>query len=146
MFFEGAPRVRRADVCVLPCMPRNSGRIVVEGYPALLARHLVGAAPYKSDDKYKGTQRSLARKSLVKKLQSDEIRNTYRVVVDLSRGLKQRMVEEHTGDALDAVLCAIQAASGYLIRDSRFGIPKDADPIEGWIVDPHCSCESKTTR
>ena len=146
MFFAGAPRVRRADVRVLPCMPRDSKSIVVEAYPALLVRHLIGAEPYKSDERFKGIQRSRARKKLVRKLQTDDIHRSYGVIVDLSRGIQQRMAEEHTGDALDAVLCAIQAASGQLSPDCRFGIPADADPVEGWIVDPHCRCEPGNRR
>ena len=33
MFFEGAPRLLAAGVCVLPCAPSDDSRIALEGYP-----------------------------------------------------------------------------------------------------------------
>ena len=47
-----------------------------------------------------------------------------------------RMVDDATGDSLDSVLCAIQAAWSYLQDNEKFGIPKDVDKLEGWIADP----------
>jgi hypothetical protein len=44
------------------------------------------------------------------------------------------MIEDTSGDALDAVLCALQAA--WSCRQEDYGIPRDVNPIEGWIVDP----------
>jgi hypothetical protein len=47
------------------------------------------------------------------------------------------LIEEPQGDALDAVLCAVQAAWGHEARlqGSRlFGLPPKMDPLEGWIV------------
>jgi hypothetical protein len=44
------------------------------------------------------------------------------------------LVADESGDQLDAVLCAIQA--GWASRQPNFGIPPNADCVEGWIVDP----------
>ena len=46
----------------------------------------------------------------------------------------QRLREDGRGDALDAVLCALQAAWGWQRRDTFYGLPHDLDPVEGWIV------------
>ena len=39
-----------------------------------------------------------------------------------------------SADALDAVICAIQAAWAWERRAANYGIPTDIDPCEGWIV------------
>ena len=49
---------------------------------------------------------------------------------------KERMIEDPTGDQLDALLCAVQAAWAWTQRDEGFGVPEGADKLEGWIVDP----------
>ena len=41
-----------------------------------------------------------------------------------------------SGDQLDALLCAVQAAWAYSQADDNFGIPVYCDSLEGWIVDP----------
>src|SRR5205823_5301810 len=51
MFFEGATRLLESEVSVLPCRPAGDSRIVVEGYPALVARRLIGRRSYKSDER-----------------------------------------------------------------------------------------------
>jgi hypothetical protein len=33
---------------------------------------------------------------------------------------------------LDAVICALQAA--HAVRLPNYGLPKDMDPLEGWIA------------
>ena len=37
---------------------------------------------------------------------------------------------------LDALLCAIQAAWAQTQEYNKYGLPEDADPLEGWIADP----------
>jgi hypothetical protein len=44
--------------------------------------------------------------------------------------------DDPSGDNLDALLCAIQAAWAWTMRDRRYGRPRDADVLEGWIADP----------
>lgn len=44
-----------AGFSILPCHPTFDPRIVIEIYPALIARSLIGKQSYKSDDKRKQT-------------------------------------------------------------------------------------------
>jgi len=44
----------------------------------------------------------------------------------------ERLVEDASGDSLDAVLCLMQAA--WASERSGYGLPPDIDPLEGWIV------------
>jgi hypothetical protein len=46
-------------------------------------------------------------------------------------------VADASGDTLDAVLCLLQAAwaqQQHAAGDVLYGLPKDLDPLEGWIV------------
>jgi uncharacterized protein DUF429 len=136
MFFQGAPRLLRSGVSVLPCLPRDNNRIVVEGYPALVARQWIGKRSYKSDEQKKQTlEHRNARRSIVDALCSDGMRSVYGVRVRLDDEMASRFVQEPMGDSLDAILCAIQAAWAYLQRDNGYGIPYGYE-VEGWIVDP----------
>jgi hypothetical protein len=47
------------------------------------------------------------------------------------------LVDDASGDSLDAVLCLVQAAwavSRQAQGATRYGLPDDMDPLEGWIV------------
>jgi len=46
------------------------------------------------------------------------------------------MINDPSGDQLDALLCAVQAAWSWLRRDEGYGVPARADLLEGWITDP----------
>jgi len=46
------------------------------------------------------------------------------------------MANDPTGDSLDALLCAIQAAWAWIHREKLFNNPPVFDPLEGWIADP----------
>jgi hypothetical protein len=54
--------------------------------------------------------------------------------IKLEKGLEQLLLNDGSGDSLDAVICAAQAAWGWTRRKSNFGLPAGADPAEGWIV------------
>ncbi len=60
----------------------------------------------------------------------------------LVEGLGSKKTEEAYGfvvrmaDALDLVLCAVQAAWAYTKRDEGWGVPGECDRDEGWILDP----------
>jgi hypothetical protein len=69
-------------------------------------------------------------------LRSDSVRDHYGFAVDLSDALADDCIQDGSGDRLDAVLCAVQAAWAHLQRDHNYGIPRDCDRNEGWIVDP----------
>jgi hypothetical protein len=137
MFFEGATRLLRSEVSVLPCRPREDSRIVVEGYPALVARRFIGKRSYKSDERGKQTKgREMVRREIVVGLRSSEMEEWYGFRVELSEEMVERLVGDAMGDELDAVLCGVQGGWAYMLRDKGFGIPEVCERMEGWIVDP----------
>ena len=106
-------------------------RVALEGYPGLLARELLGARPYKSDDKRKQTpERLIARKDLIDALEQGRTRLALRL--KLTHAQRDALVADASGDRLDAVLCLMQA--GWACGQPGHGLPVDVDPLEGWIV------------
>ena len=49
---------------------------------------------------------------------------------------RDKFVRDPSADALDSLLCAVQAAWAYVRRDENYGVPPECDPEEGWILDP----------
>ncbi len=110
-------------------------RIGLEAYPGLLARELIGNTSYKSDDKAKQTpERLIARKQLLQMLEMGQTRLGLRL--KLTHAQHDTLVDDASGDSLDAVLCMVQAAwaqAQHEAGDAHFGLPT-CDPLEGWIV------------
>jgi len=122
MFHEGAPRLAEAGVHVPGLADGDRKRIALESYPGLLARSIIGRESYKSDTRSKQNPvRLKARRRIVASLS-----------LEASPALKRRLVDDGSGDALDAVLCAVQAAGAS--RQRSFGLPAAIDPVEGWII------------
>lgn len=137
MFFEGSGRLLASGVSVLPCHPRADARIAVEAYPALVARNFVSRPSYKSDTRRKQTSaHAERRRQIVAGLRTQRFRQIYGFSVVAPRQLWRECVADPTGDLLDAVLCSVQATWGCHKRKAKYGIPADADKLEGWIVDP----------
>ncbi len=134
MFWAGAPRLLAAGVSVVPCRPTDDSRIALEAYPALVARQWIGTRPYKSDSPARQTpaQRD-ARCDLLAGLR-EHCDDLYGFALDLSGDLAEALLNDGSGDRLDALLCAVQAA--WASGQPGYGVPPDADPLEGWIVDP----------
>jgi hypothetical protein len=133
MFFEGAPRLLRSGVTIPQVLPGVSTRIVVEGYPGVLARQIIGRTAYKSDNLKKQTeQHRQARLQILNYIVNGQIDGAYGVRVEAPNTL----AEDPTGDQLDALLCAIQAAWAWTMRENNYGAPRDPDSLEGWIADP----------
>ncbi|MGH2497913.1 MAG: DUF429 domain-containing protein [Ktedonobacteraceae bacterium] len=136
MFFQGATRLFNSQVSILPCRPTADKRIAVEGYPALLARKLIGKRSYKSDVHGQQTiEREMARKEIVQGLRSERLAEWYGLSIEMSDTLEEMLIEDGMGDMLDAVLCAVQAAWVYMQSERGYGIPVECDKDEGWIVD-----------
>ena len=132
MFFEGAPRMLAAGFSVLPCHPTNDPRIVIEIYPALMSKSIIGKQSYKSDDKRKQTmEMQLLRQAIINQVRSPISSTKYDFVVKIDQQLMCECVRDASGDTIDAVIAAIQAASAF--RQLDFGIPKNCDRLEGWI-------------
>ena len=133
MFFEGAPRLRDAGVTIPGLQHGDPGRIVVEAYPGVLARKLIGPRSYKHDTKKKQTEeRKTARQDLMRAVLGDKVWEYYGLRVDAPLSL----ADDPTGDHLDALLCSIQAAWAWLNRVENFETLSRADSLEGWIADP----------
>jgi hypothetical protein len=137
MFYEGAPRLLASSVAVPPLRSTGDRRIAVEAYPALVARRFIGRRSYKNDSRAKqtGVLRD-ARRAVVEGLTSAAFRRDYGFRVRFSGMDAAAWIDDGSGDSLDAVLCAVQAAWAWSQRAANFGIPAHADPREGWIADP----------
>jgi len=134
MFFEGAPRLLSSGAH-LPHheVKGDLARTVVEAYPGLAARTLIGSRSYKNDSRKKQTpDRALARRDILALLCGPRGREHYGFTVDAPSAL----ADDPGGDELDALLCAVQAAWATSIGLPSFGAPPDLDPLEGWIADP----------
>lgn len=124
MFHEGAPRLADARVHIPGLAEGDRSRVALEAYPGLFARSIIGNASYKNDAKSKQTAaRRQARKRIVAALP-----------VKASRALIQQMIDDASGDSLDAAICAVQADWGWQRRRRNFGLPARGDALEGWIV------------
>ena len=143
MLHAGVPRLIAAGVQVPalgePVAPAaHPGRVALEGYPGLLARELLGVPlrSYKNDAKALQTpERLIARKDMLTALEHGQTRLGLRL--KLTHAQRDRLIDDATGDSLDAVLCLMQAAwarSQHEAGHPRFGLPAVVDPLEGWIV------------
>ncbi len=114
----------------------QAARIALEAYPGMLAREVLGVQSYKSDDKAKQTpERLIARKDLINALELGQTRWGTRL--KLSHAQRDALAQDASGDALDAVLCLVQAAWGQRAHaqgDAQYGLPAGMDPLEGWIL------------
>ncbi len=131
MLHSGVPRLIDAGVH-LPTLHRGDlQRIALEAYPGLLARELIGARSYKSDDKARQTpERLIARKDMLEALEQGRSRLGIRVA--MSHAQRDALAADARGDRLDALLCLVQAAWASARADH--GLPLGVDPLEGWIV------------
>ncbi|HEU0003543.1 MAG TPA: hypothetical protein VFQ36_21730, partial [Ktedonobacteraceae bacterium] len=110
MFYQGATRLFNSPISILPCRPTADNRIAVEGYPALVARKLIGKRSYKSDMRSQQTiDKQVARREIVQGLHSERLVIWYGLSVEMSGEIEEMLVQDAMGDMLDAVLCAVQA-------------------------------------
>jgi len=140
MLHAGVPRLIDAGVHLPALHDGDAARVALEAYPGLLARELIGARSYKSDDRARQTaERLIARKDLLEALEQGRSRLGIRVA--MSHALRDVLAADAGGDRLDALLCLVQAA--WASRQPNHGLPDRVDGIEGWIVSaaPH-SCGS----
>ena len=134
MLHAGVPRLMAAGARFPGLQEAPSGeRVALEAYPGLLARELIGRASYKSDDRARQNEaRRAARSELLARLQRGESR--LGISLHVNPAHQAALVDDATGDALDALLCLAQAAWAAREGAPRYGIPEDIDPLEGWIV------------
>ena len=126
MFWEGLRRLRQADVRCLP-MQTPGDRTAIEAYPGAVMDILIHERKYKSDTRAKQTPAHLLnRERAVRAIQTE---NPFGIT--LAEADFAAMIDDPTGDTLDAALCALQAAYTY-----QNGFPDGLDPLEGWIPLP----------
>ncbi len=131
MLHAGVPLLLEAGVHLPGLHAGDATRVALEGYPGLLAREVLGARSYKSDERAKQTpERLIARKDLVDALEQGRTRLAVRL--RLSHAQRDALVADARGDRLAAVRCLLQAA--WARAQPAFGRPVLADALEGWIV------------
>jgi hypothetical protein len=133
MLHAGVPLLLEAG-CNLPGLRAgDASRVALEAYPGYVARQVLGAQSYKSDDPAKATaDRAQARQTLLDVLAEDALEMG--IFMQLSEPIFEAARDDASGDTLDACLCALQAAWGVQRRDANYGLPHTIDPLEGWIV------------
>jgi hypothetical protein len=127
MFHEGAPRLLASGTRVPGLTEGNPGRVALEAYPGLLVRKQLGVREsYKSDTRSEHTPaREAVRRRIVQALMAGRpLGISLRTTIDL--------VADGSGDMLDAVICAVQAA--WAAKRPRYGLPLRVPAGEGWIL------------
>jgi hypothetical protein len=129
MFHEGARRLLAAGVHLPVLADGDPQRVALEAYPGLLVRKQLGIRDsYKSDTRAEHTPaRRAVRKQIVDALCAGRPLDM-KLVMKRSRPL----IDDGSGDLLDAVICAVQAA--WAARRPRYGMPDKVPAAEGWIV------------
>ena len=137
MFHAGAPPLLASGATVVPLRAGDPERTVVEAYPKLVAEALIGRRPYKDESAPgPGDPRTDARAGLIEALATDGLVSRYGLSI---RGLEpyaEELLADAAGDRVDALMCAVQAAWAWNLREEGFGMPREADTAEGWIADP----------
>lgn len=138
MLHAGVPLLQRAGAGFpgLQASGALGTRVALEAYPGMLARECVGNQSYKSDAVAKqDAPRLLARKDIITRLEAGHTKLGLRL--RLSHAQRDAAVADGKGDALDALMCLMQAAWAQLQHDNGhvcYGLPTHLDPLEGWIV------------
>ena len=127
MYFEGYARVLAAGATVPRLHEGDPLRNALEAYPGLLAFELIGRRSYKNSEE---PDRLIARKDIVEALEQGRTRLGLRL--KLSHAQREALVDDASGDRLDAALCLVQAAWASL--QPGYGLPKEVDAVEGWIT------------
>jgi hypothetical protein len=131
MFHEGAPRLAAAGVHVPGLADGDRRRVALEAYPGMLAR-AVTRASYKSDSRSLQTlAREAARREIVAALERGRHALKTSVSFD-TRTMRRQLLDDASGDSLDAVLCAVQV--GWAAARAGWGLPRHIPRCEGWIA------------
>jgi hypothetical protein len=141
MFQEGAPRLLSSRVDVPGLNAGDRGRVALEAYPGLLVRRQLGVREsYKSDTRSEHTpSRLAARRRIVEALKAGRP-----LGVILETDLEKDLVADGSGDELDAVICAMQAA--WAAKRPRYGLPMRVPRGEGWILTAAPPAASRSAR
>lgn len=132
MFLEGAPRLLDAGVSVPGLAEGDPDRLAFEAYPGFTAREIFKGS-YKNDSVAKQTPaRRRVRRTIADRLASTA--NPFGFALAAAPPLLRSLVSDGSGDRIDAVICAMQAAWAWQRRKENYGLPRNMDPLEGWIL------------
>lgn len=132
MFLEGVPRLLRAGVTVPGLHEGDPARVAMEAYPGLLARAITGAS-YKTDERAKQTPaRRDARVRIVCALEGAA--HPLGLALSMGEAHRRALIEDASGDLLDAALALVQAAWCLRAGPPLYGLPAGTHPLEGWIA------------
>lgn len=93
----------------------------------------IGRVGYKNDSAKKQTDKQRnARFAMLDCILNGQLEASYGLRVEAPKNL----ADDPSGDQLDALLCAIQAAWAWSMREHGYGAPLGVDSLEGWIADP----------
>ncbi len=154
MFFQGSTRLVQTTLSIHPVRYiEGENRTVVEAYPALVARKWNERNSYKNDDPSKCTvEMKESRVNIIKairglstSLQSPSVEDWYGFRVELNEDQVEVCVSDPTGDQLDSILCAVQAAWYYKNKHFLFSHIDEVNSFEGSIVDPAISIATNVT-
>lgn len=126
MYFEGLARLLAAGLHLPALHDGDPGRTAIEAYPGLVAHELIGRRSYKNSA---AADRLIARKDLVDALEQGRWRG---LRLKLTHVQHAALVDDASGDRLDAALCLLQA--GWAATQPRLGQPERVDAVEGWIT------------
>jgi hypothetical protein len=136
MMHAGVPLLIQAGVHLPGLHDGDTQRVALGNLP----RHVgaAGVATAKLQKRCGGQtnhERWLARKNLLHALVwgHDDVP----MRLKLSSAMADTLVDDASGDSLDAVLCMMQAAwaqQRFEQGDALYGLPHDMDRLEGWIV------------
>ena len=136
MLLEGGPRLLASNASVVPVRVRVDDRLVVEAYPGVAARTLLGGRSTYKNEGRDAPKRKQVRWELLQALVGPAGHAHYGFDVTLEDGVRAACLADFRGDTLDAVLCSVQAAWATLQLAVGWRLPVGANPNEGWIFDP----------
>jgi hypothetical protein len=133
MYHAGVRCLLKAQVRIEPCRRVASDCIALEAYPGLIQKRL-GVGSYKQDliAKQTAAQRENRVELLTKLVEIAP--QVLGFSLKSSRVHTAHMIDDASGDTLDAYLCMVQAAYGAQRRESNFGFPQSTPANEGWIL------------
>ena len=126
MYFEGLSRLLAAGLHLPALHDGDPARTAIEAYPGLVVHELIGSRSYKNSA---AADRLIARKDLVDALEQGRWRG---LRLRLTHAQHAALVDDASGDRLDAALCLLQA--GWAATQPRLGQPAQVDAVEGWIT------------
>ena len=139
MLHAGAPRLLEAGVHLPALHDGDRTRVALEAYPGFTMRRIAAQAGLRRAPSYKNdapAKQTGARRDARVLLLDAILRGDYPcgVPTRMQRSVVEAAIDDGSGDTLDAVAAAAQAAWGAQRAAANYGLPERVDQLEGWIV------------